>query len=68
MPPVIVFFPFGEFWPDGPVELEVLGFVDNAHAAPAKLGENLVVGYALADHREPLGSTKGVKEYALTIA
>ena len=32
------------------VWLRVLGFIDNAHAVAAKLLDNVVVRYGLADH------------------
>ena len=35
---------------DGALEASVFGFVDNPHAAFAKLLEDLVVGNSLADH------------------
>jgi hypothetical protein len=35
---------------DEAVELEVLGFVDHAHAAAAELGEDFIVGNFYADH------------------
>ena len=35
---------------DGTFELGVLGLVDHPHAAPADLGEDLVVGDGFADH------------------
>ena len=35
---------------NSPVELSVLGLVDNPHPAPAEFGEDLVVRDGLADH------------------
>src|SRR5689334_5355202 len=39
-----------EFQRDEPLELGVLGLVDDTHPAAAQLLENSVVGYGLADH------------------
>jgi hypothetical protein len=35
---------------DGALELAVLGFIYDPHTTLAELGEDLVVGYGLADH------------------
>jgi hypothetical protein len=50
MPSVIVFFPFGEFQPDGPFELEVLRLVYHANTSTTKLLKDPVLGHGLAYH------------------
>ena len=35
---------------DSALEFEILGLVNDTHAAPAELGQDLVVGDRLADH------------------
>jgi hypothetical protein len=49
-----------EFDGDVAVEPDVLGLVDDAHAAFAKLGDDLVVGYGLADHALPPNQPNGI--------
>ena len=49
-----------EFQRDGPVELRILGLVYHAHAAPAELGGDLVVGDGLADHNGPILPLLGI--------
>ena len=40
---------------DGSIELGVLSFVNDTHAAPAEFGEDLVVADRRADHNGPIG-------------
>jgi hypothetical protein len=49
-----------KFKHDEAIELEVLGFIDHAHASAAELFEDFVVGNAFAEHNDPRRRTTSV--------